>query len=205
MNGNATKHIIEGLSLWRWCIKHNRTLNQYKFYLWLIKNKCMTPEQAVQWKHIPPEQDQHARRLRATRRFLGWSEEEIALNLTVEEAKLKGRRKKATVLYGGRTLGEIANEVGMSRGCLWYRVNKMGMSVKEATSYKSIRETILKYKGKSVYELFDARMARRIIDRVAHGWGLEQAVITPIDPNWRHRPVSEWQKKKLWKLIEKSY
>lgn len=192
------KHIIEGKSLWRWCIDNNRTVNQYKFYLWLMKNKCMTPEQAVKWKHVAPEADQHARRLRAARRFLGWSEEEIAQNLSVKEGKRKGRIKKAKMLFDGKTLPEIAKENGISPGCLSWRVYRLGMSIKEALSYPSRNSTVLKYKGESVYKLFDKRMAARIVDRVKHGWGIEQAVQTPIDPDWRHKPVDTWIKKKFW-------
>ena len=135
------KYIIEGKSLWRWCKENGKTETNYKYYVYLMKEKCMTLEQALVYKRPPAEIDQHARKLRNSRRFYGWTDEEIALNLSPTEGKRHDAIKRAVILYKGKTLNEVAKEYGISRSCIWYRVFKQGMSIKEAIkeaiSYRS--------------------------------------------------------------------
>lgn len=195
-----TKYFIGDESLRSWCHTNGYNESYYKKLMWRIYKKCMTPEQAIEFKPLPAEKDQHARRLRATRRFCGWSEEEIAKNLTPEEGKKKGHLKRAKMLFKGKTLNEIAKENNFPKGALYWRVYKLGLSLKEALSYLPKSESVLKYNGVSVYKLFGGRMGHRITDRVRNGgWSLEQAINTPIDPDWRHKPVDAWIKKKIWR------
>ena len=162
--------------------------NNYKNCYWLIKNKHLTPDEALTYKRAPATKDQHKRQLINSRRFRGYADDE--LNISTAEARQRGYRQKASKLYHGQLLSYWAKESGLTVSCLWYRIEKMGMSLKEAMTLPSRTQTKITYKGKTIKQLF-GRQASTIFDRIAHGWSVQTACETPIDSDFRYKTFAE--------------
>ena len=172
------KYIVDNKSLRQYCIEHGKTESFYKNCVWLVQNKFLTPLEAFNYQKNKSPFDRKTQCLRAHRRFLGYSENE--LNLSTDEIKEIGLAKRGTIFYHGHTIGWWAKKYNISTGCLNYRIKKMGMSILEAVSEPTKSQKTLKYKGKSIYEIFDSKTAQRIRNRVLYsGWSLEDAIKIP--------------------------
>jgi len=170
------KYKIGDISLKQYCLINNL---KYGTIASRIRNKCFTPEEAV--NYVCPRWSPYTRKqqkLRNHRRFLGFSEDE--LDLSTEELREIRCAKNGSIFYHGHILSWWAKKYNISTGCLYYRVVKQGMSILEAVKIPTRRQQIIKYKGKSIYELFDKNTAHRIMYRVNYlGWSLEDAVNIP--------------------------
>ena len=76
----------------------------------MIKNKHLTPDEALTYKRAPATKDQHKRQLINSRRFRGYADDE--LNISTAEARQRGYRQKASKLYHGQLLSYWSKKSG---------------------------------------------------------------------------------------------
>ena len=174
-----TKYYINGQSLRNYCIENGLSNKEYNRCKYLCLYKHLTPEEALVYKRYPNGHiDRKQQCLRNHRRFLGYSESE--LDLSTEELREIRCAKNGSVFYHGHILSWWAKKYNISKGCLYYRVVKQAMSILEAVKIPTRSQQIIKYKGKSIYEIFDKNTAHRIMYRVNYlGWSIEDAVNIP--------------------------
>ena len=171
------KYKINGQSLRSYCLENGLPQKEYARCKWLCLHKYLTPEEALKYKNLP-KQDNYIRCKRNHRRFLGYTEDE--LDLSTEEIKELSYAKRGVIFYHGHTIGWWAKQYNISKGCIYYRIKKMGMNILEAVQYTNRKDKIIKYKGKSIYKQFDKKTCNRITQRVNYyGWSIEDAINTP--------------------------
>lgn len=180
------KYKINGQSLWRYLHEKGFTDNKAKAVYWRINNKNLSPEEAINFK-MPPAGDRKQQQLQAGRRFRGYTNDELLY--TREQAKERGYLKQVKKLYHGKRLGEWAKESGISHGCLWWRVEKMGMSIKEAVALGK-RQT-LTYQGKTAYQWFGKGNYSFVYDRIKKGWSIDDAFTIPPDSDWKNKSFEQ--------------
>ena len=169
------KYKIGNQTLRQYCIDNNI---KYCNVWWLIKNKHLTPEEALAYNRYPNGHiDRKQQYLRNHRRFLGYSEED--LDKSKSEIKIISMAKKGAIFYHGHTIGYWSKKSGKSKSCLLYRVKHKGMNILQAIKEPTKSEKVLKYNGKSIWEQFDEAKCRRIMDRVKRGWSVDSAVNVP--------------------------
>lgn len=172
------KYKINGQSLRSYCLENGYPESFYTNCVWLIQNKHLTPEESIKYKRPIASQDNYTRCKRNHRRYLGYSENE--LDLSNEEIKEISYAKRGVIFYHGHTIGWWAKKYNISKGCIYYRIKKMGMSILEAVQEPTKSQKTIKYNGKSIYEQFDKITCSRIKNRVwQSGWSIEDAVSIP--------------------------
>lgn len=193
------KHWVNGMSLRAYCHSLGMSESRYKMILWLMNNKFMTFEEAIAFKRPPAQKDQRTRKRNCSRRFLGYSDEE--LKMSVEEAKHFGAMKKSKWTIGDKTLKQICKERGLSYNTIRDRIVKQNMSVKQALDEPIVHPRKFFWKGQPINKVFDKRKTRRVYGRVTEGWSLELACELPVDSFHNRKPVDNCVKSKFWRPV----
>lgn len=203
MNGVATKYTINGVSLWQYCVENGYSESYYKKTTWLIRNKMLSPEEAIKYHRPAATKDQKARVLRNQRRFRGYSDDE--LDISIEEAKKIGRMKQAKWTYKGDTLRQYCKKNGISYNTIRDRIVKQNICVNEALNMAIVPQLHLTWKGKRLCDIFTRKECHRIYSRYRdEGWPLELAITTPIDSFYNRRKRPEYIKDIIFKGCKKS-
>ena len=150
-NGNLSKHYIDGISLFRYCKEKGLSKAEYSRCLWLIKNKCMTPEEALNYHRPPAREDKEWRVKVNQRRRYGIKKEYLELpdKYLIE----MGFDKQSKYFYKGMRLKKYCEKRGISYTMVYKRIKKFGLKIEDAIrlSKKELMEILKKtpcYGGK---------------------------------------------------------
>lgn len=160
-NGNRSKYYIDGVSLFRYCREHHLSHAEYSRCLWLIKNKCMSAQEALQY-HRPPANKNKAwiRKVNQRRRY-GIKKEYLELKdkYIIE----MGYDKQSKYFYKGIRLRKYCDKHNINYSTVVKRICKFGLNVEEAVRFskKQVIEWI-KNNKKPDYSL--GRSKRKIIN-----------------------------------------
>lgn len=189
------KYTYNNQSLWSYLHSIGMTDNEAKKIYWRMKNKCMTPQEAISF--TPAKAGNRTLQIRMNgRRFRGYSNEE--LNMTKEEAIRRGNYLKSKYSFRGKTMKQIAKEKGISYQTLYSRITKQGMSVAQALNEIIIHPRHFKFNGKDIKDLFDKKTVKNIYSRVSAGWSLNDACTIPIDSFHNRRAKDKQIKDKIF-------
>lgn len=150
-NGNRSKHYINGISLFRYCEEKGLGKAEYARCLWLIQNKCMTPEEALNYHRPPAREDKEWIRKVNQRRRYGIKKEYLELpdKYLIE----MGHDKMSKYFYKGMRLKKYCEKRGISYTMVYNRIKKFGLKVEDAIrlTKKELMELLKKtpcYEGK---------------------------------------------------------
>lgn len=193
------KYTYKGKSLRQYCYDSGINEKGYKTILARIKNKCMTIQEAFDFKNPSAREDQLQRKRENHRRYLGYSDEEI--KMSKEEAHKYGIMKKAKYIVGDKTLKQYCKENGLSYQTIVSRILNNNMSVREAISEPIVHQRKFYWNGQPINKLFDKNTTKRIYGRVSEGWSLEDACTIPVDSFHNRKPVEDSVKSIFWRTL----
>lgn len=129
-NGNRSKHYINGVSFFRYCKENKLSKAEYARCLWLIHNKSMSPEEALNYHKPPARQDREWIRKVNQRRRYGIKKEHLELK---DKYLIElGHDKQSKYFYKGMRLKKYCEKHKISYGMVRQRIAKFGMKVELA-------------------------------------------------------------------------
>lgn len=128
-NGNRSKYYIDGVSFSRYCREKGLGKKEYKRCLWLVHNKCMAPEEALNYHRVAREDKAWIKKVNQRRRN-GIKKE--YLELPDECLKQMGYDKITKYFYKGCRLTQYCKRRKINYGTVQKRIKKFGLKIEEA-------------------------------------------------------------------------
>lgn len=164
-NGNRSKHYVNGMSLFRYCRENGLGKSEYARCLWLIQNKCMTAEEALNYHRIPKNPNWKWIRKVGQRKRQGIDPKYVEMKdkYIIE----MGHNKQAKYFYKGVRLRTWCKKHKISYSAVYQRILKLGMKVEVALKItkKDIMETIKKA------PCYDGKKDRIYYKKIFANWG----------------------------------
>jgi hypothetical protein len=161
-NGNRTKHTINGKSLFRYLREKGYGKTEYARVLWLIHNKYLTPEEAIEYHRAEKNPNWKWRKKCLERhRHYGLPKElcELPDKYIIE----LGHDKTAKYFYRGIRLRKWCEEHFISYGMIVNRMRKFGLSAYEALQVKEF-----KYHYEKSYDYTSGKIVRKRITEIIY-------------------------------------
>lgn len=158
-NGNRSKHYINGVSLFRYCEEKGLGKTEYARCLWLIHNKSMTAEEALNYHRPPARQDKDfIRKVNQRRRY---AIDKKYLYYPDKFLIKMGYQKQSKYFYKGKRISEVCKKKDINSSTVYNRILKYGLQVKDAITMT--REELNKYIKKAMQETGDRKNTGKII------------------------------------------
>ena len=139
-NGNRSKYYINGLSFLRYCREKGLKRSEYERCVWLIRNKCMTPEEALNY-HRPPANENKEWIIKVNQRRRNGIPKEY-LELPSKYLIELGRNKMAKYFYKGMRLRQYCLKKNISYSMVQQRIKRLGLTIEDAVKL-SKKEVVL--------------------------------------------------------------
>lgn len=147
-NGNRSKYYINGKSFFRYCREKNIEYAEYKRCLWLIRNKCMTPEEALNYHRPPAKKDKKWIKKVNQRRRYGIKPE--YLELPDKYLREMGYDKISKYFYKGVRLTQYCKKHKISYNMVYNRIKRLGLKIEEALKLTK-KEVVLLSRKKTLW------------------------------------------------------